>query len=333
MADLPDLGDIFDATCQMFTDNISDDHQEVDLTFHGDVNRAKEYAENQIKNQKQKDKRKLKTVVANVIPTPSMESAENKIIKQRRTSSNSSNISIISENYDIRGNSHQLGEKTATFAPDIATGVSSECTSSICSSSVEETRLQYLLRVPSLMQNATNASDYDKLKLVIDDAFTENCYVKTAYVDLCHGRDNLLQVIMTTKMNIPDYYLLYSEPKFYKHCISLKQFSFGSGIKNKLDGNTQLWNPFENKTMIEKMNEDMLKLKQQYDKYMSEDNSCRFVFKAVAFFILNKEMTHFEARIVKSVSLQLFEDKQQKQQEDKQQQQEDKQQQQEEEDK
>ena len=116
---------------------------------------------------------------------------------------------------------------------------------------------------------------------------------------------------MATKLNVPDYYVLHSEPKIYKHCISLKHYAFGSGINSQLvkDENKHLWNPFETLSMIEKMDEDMLKLKQKYDKCISENITCRFVQKAVAFYILNKEMTHFEARIIKSQSLQLFEDK------------------------
>ena len=107
------------AMCQMFTKGYFEGEVDEELTFEGDVNRAKEYVENQLKKQK-------------------LTHIEYEM---------SSHVSCCTEDQNHASHSNTEDErgkfKSAIISPY-----------SPYSSLHSETRLEYLMRVPSLLQSA-----------------------------------------------------------------------------------------------------------------------------------------------------------------------------------
>ena len=173
-----------------------------------------------------------------------------------------------------------------------------------------ENRLDYLFRIPSLLQNAKNSSSFEMMKHLIDETFTENCFIKLGYMDFFRGRESFYQHCVATRTKFPDLRSIDSEPKMCDRCIAFKVHTYGSGGKQTglaSDKQSHLFNPFE-AVPIDKMDESMLAMKKTYDRCIEQNILIRIIQKVVVYYILNKSKTHFEARITKQCSLQLFED-------------------------
>ena len=145
-------------------------------------------------------------------------------------------------------------------------------------------------------------------QLVINSSFTPNCLFKSSFgLGPFYGRDMLLQRYLSISKNIPNYYVLYSKPKIHHRCVSCKIYSYGSVSKNGVtDVGSHLWNPFHG-VPEEKLTEQMLTLKKKVDTWIAANVPMRMVQITTAFFILNEEMTYFEARTSSVDSVEVFE--------------------------
>jgi hypothetical protein len=173
-----------------------------------------------------------------------------------------------------------------------------------------ESRLEYLCRVPSLIQVATNSSNLEMLQYILDETVTEDCLHKFTFMDPCRGRDKWYLQIAAVLNSVPDYYIANTSPMLFRRCICMKQYNYGTmgvltGINNS-PTTDYLWNPFK-AVPFEKMDERMKANKILYDKCMSEGKLVRFVQRSILFFMLNEEMTHIEQRVAYCESLELFE--------------------------
>ena len=173
-----------------------------------------------------------------------------------------------------------------------------------------ESRLDYLCRVPSLLQAAINSYNLEKVKYVINDAVSEDCILKSASLNAYSGRNKWYDQLETVLNCVPDFYVANTQPMLFRRCIVFKQYSYGTtGVLTGINNNPKkdfLWNIFK-ATPIEKMDDKMRTLKIKYDKCISEGKLIRFVRKVILFYMLNKEMTHFEQRVSYCESLELYE--------------------------
>ena len=174
-----------------------------------------------------------------------------------------------------------------------------------------ESRMKYLLRVPSIMQAAINSSNFVLLKNLLDFAFTENCLYKTPYLEPIYGRDLILKTFKTVVNVFPDWFILFSKPQAYHRCITVAMHLTGTGgrrtgIELQPNESDYLYN-FLKCIPEENMDEKMLILKQKYEKIMSENKLFRVVQVSTLFLVLNEEKTHIEKRIVHNHSFDLFE--------------------------
>ena len=138
------------------------DEQE-DLTFDGDINQAKIYVEN---SQTESNKKRKAETDDNISTTSS--SAQIQVVEERSENKFNEIIPIIT--YSPRYPEYRPLRK--------------------------ENRLNYLCRVPSLLQAAINSSNLEMIKLIIDEAFTENCLCKTPYMDAYRGLKFKLNLCM-----------------------------------------------------------------------------------------------------------------------------------------
>ena len=173
-----------------------------------------------------------------------------------------------------------------------------------------ESRLEYLFRIPFLVQLATNTCNLEMLKYIVDEAVTEDCIIKTAYLDVVQGRSKWYDQVVNILNTTPDYYIANTSPMFFGRCIVVNQFSYGTfGILTGINNNPEthyLFNPFT-AIPIERMDDTIKELKYKYDKWTSEGKLIRFVRRVIIFYILNEELTHIEQRVSHCDSLELFE--------------------------
>ena len=266
--------------CQMFTQShFEEEDTDEDLTFGGDLNRAKEYAENLFKKQ------------------------ELSIMDYEMSSS----VSCLTQD------THQSTEVESMTSP------TSEAERNNINSAITprymqllfETRVEYLMRVPYLIQCAINSFDLKKLKRLIDATFTENMAFKTNPVGIMKGRQLFYEHYVAILDIVPDFYLLNSKPKIEGRFIYCNHYSYGtSGNQTGLsiDKKSHLWNPFANKS-IEDMDEKTRELKIKYDTILSKNMFVRFVHKTKCTLALNTERTHIVAFHLQDFSLELFEEK------------------------
>ena len=175
-----------------------------------------------------------------------------------------------------------------------------------------ESRMEYLLRVPSILQIASNSSNFVLLKNVIDFAFTEDCLIKTPYLKPFYGRDLYLQQFKAMLSVMPDWFLLFSKPQVYHRCITVAFYSTGTGGRRT---GLESGNPKDSDYLYnflkcipeENMDEKMIGLKQKYERIIAENRMFRFFQVSTLFLVLNEEKTHIEKRIAHSHSLDVIE--------------------------
>ena len=175
---------------------------------------------------------------------------------------------------------------------------------------MNESRLDYLIRVPILLQAAINSYNLEKLKFLINEVATEDCLLKVSYLEVYHGRDKWYDQLVTILNTVPDLYVANTPPMLYHRSIVMKQYRYGTmGALTGINNNAKkdyLWNPF--KTLpVEKMDAKMKSMKATYDKCIIEGKLMHFDYKVIVFYMLNKEMTHFEQRVSYCESFELYE--------------------------
>ena len=212
------------AVCQMLEMGYFEDVGE-DLVFEGNSYRAKEYVENQFKKH-------------------NLGHIEHEM---------SSHVSCFTED-EIHTSSYSI------IPNEIATAHSAIISPYL--SLLSETRLEYLMRVPSLLQCAINSCDLINLRSLIDEAYIENCVFKCEPLSIVMRGRRMLYEKYATEMNaVPDFFVIYSKPTIEGRYICTKSYAYGtSGNQTGLASaqKAHLWNPFADKHI--KMDEKMLKM-------------------------------------------------------------------------
>ena len=133
-------------------------------------------------------------------------------------------------------------------------------------------------------------------------------------MDAFEGRDKLYSQIVAILSAAPDYYIATNKPMLIGRCLCTRRYCYGTGGTltglNMSPKTDHLWNPFKTLPMEKIMVDEKLNaLKSKYDKLNSEGKLIRSVKVDLMIHILNKEMTHFEKRIVHNESFEIFEAK------------------------
>lgn len=181
-----------------------------------------------------------------------------------------------------------------------------------------ETRSEYLLRVPFIMNSSINSYNLKKLKSVMDDAFVDDCVTTLGNLTLdrniltLNGRQSLYDHFVAVLNNAPDFhYVMHSKPKYYGRCITFINISYatiGNQTGLSTDKTSHLWNPFA-AIPVEKMDDQMRELKLIYDHLLSRNVLIRLVGIYLCTHKLNKELTHIESRNIRCISIHLTESK------------------------
>ena len=168
-----------------------------------------------------------------------------------------------------------------------------------------ETRIKYLLRFPRLMQEFSNAGDFDKLMVLFNDVFIPDCLLLTHAIPPILGREKICQLLRYLQRGIPDYFVMFSNVvRTKRRLITMKGNSFGtfpfanSNTKSFVD-------PFEN-VPIETFDEYHQAQKQIYDTLKSQSKDIKFERRVTWYLVLSKDRQHIEKMMACNSKIDLF---------------------------
>jgi hypothetical protein len=172
---------------------------------------------------------------------------------------------------------------------------------------INENRINYLLRFPSLLQIAMNSSNKCMLREIISDTFTNDCLVKIFFTNTFKvGRDKLYESHTEMLRLIPDVCIVSSPPILNEKELTITYEHIVTGTSGKIFGlpsnsKTETINPF--KIPTELMDDNLRLQSEKYDNFMSQNKLFSFQLKAIITLQLNEDMTHFEKRIASGICL------------------------------
>lgn len=177
---------------------------------------------------------------------------------------------------------------------------------------VSESRYQYLCRAPFLLAEAVNGHDYEKLKLVFEEFFVEDCTFRSdAQIKNVTGRDLLLALWIGVLTVVPDYVVVMNiVPSEHDKLLTVQQLCSGTSIAHEINQSREveaLYNIIKYGRVKDKAvayTEARTKLL----KKSREKQRASFRAKTIIHLILNTELTHFTHLRSVVVELECVED-------------------------
>ena len=166
---------------------------------------------------------------------------------------------------------------------------------------LNEDRITYLLRFPSLLQTYVNSSNMRMLGKLLEETVTADCIYKNSFASALVGREVFLETHTVMLRMIPDLCMICCQPFMKDNVITYEQAVTGTsgkmtGLGSKhMEKSETLMNPF--KIPEEYMGENLKAQFAKYEKYMKENKLFTFRHKVTVSLFLNEESSHIEKRI------------------------------------
>ena len=177
---------------------------------------------------------------------------------------------------------------------------------------VTSARLNELLSVPRMYQDAINSRNIDSLRAIINEYMLENCLLKTpALTEPIEGRDYIFDMLDSVIRSTKNFHIQFNEVdismgnKFIIACGS------SEGVFTNRDASDYLWNHVahrnENASYRDKIRTKMKRFFTSYieDGIYSRGFAVKFFISNIIQFVVNSEGTHFESVIVSRKSFKL----------------------------
>ena len=192
---------------------------EISLSFQGDINLAKSYLE-------QDDNNCLRNAAS--LEKASASSDKRKLNSNSYEISNKQNSSSdddnMSNNSASRTSTRLIPKNPCSFS-DLSTTTLYQYTG--------ESRMQYLLRFPKLLQIAVNSSDFEMMKKLYNEVLTDDCIFQGGIYGLSSGRQKILEISASTVGIMPDYYAIaFNIKRVKKRMITHSLFTTGTQHRN-----------------------------------------------------------------------------------------------------
>ena len=161
-----------------------------------------------------------------------------------------------------------------------------------------ESRLEYLLRFPYLLQEGMNTGNINMIKHLFAEALAEDCALENGEAMVPIGGREKIYGFHTMILNsFPDYFSVVYNIKKVSTCIySFKRNSFFTYLSNMGTQAFDQW--LEKVQVVEKMDENMKNTIQNFYLLKHQDIPIKFERKSDVYMRLNKDFTHIERLVI-----------------------------------
>ena len=166
-----------------------------------------------------------------------------------------------------------------------------------------ESRLEYLMRMPKLLFGCMNAGDRKSVKKILQEAFQPDCQLRTSA--LGHsviGVDKIRDLILSLFAGSPDLIITHTDVEYNLRVLSCTMISHGTLISETPDGylHDDLKHDKKNK------NKEFLEQKKLLQTVRKAGYYPRFRGSEFVHFIINKDLTHIENFILIRKDIKVF---------------------------
>ena len=173
-----------------------------------------------------------------------------------------------------------------------------------------EPRVKYLLRSFKLWQEFRNSGDMERLKILFNDMFADDCslfsYSNTPPIK---GPRQLYEQEMVVNRNVPDFCIFFNNiVRTKRRLITCNCNSFGTLPSVNASTNnraTSIWNMFEY-TPIDKLDEHHKLQKQKYDTLKSQNKVIRFETRFVWAVMLNRDIKQISKSLMTNSVIDIY---------------------------
>lgn len=281
----------------------SSSEQDSTLDFNGDVNLAKEFSANEYKRIRLNDNISNDSLSVTPLVESRVTSTENR--KEDKYGLLSAlfplpfkpNNTKNAEKFKDSSDSSQSDSKNTNEANGNLMSSSSYVVSKInpwYGPNKNESRLEYLLRFPYLLQEAMNTGNLRMLKHLFAEALTEDCVLENGEsMAPIEGRDKLYGFHTLILNSFPDYFSVVHSIKKISSCVyRFKRNSFFTYVSNMGTQAFDKW--LEKAQLVDKMDQNMQDQIQKFYLLKHQDIPIKFERKSDVYIRLNKDLAHIE---------------------------------------
>ena len=249
----------------------------------------------------------LEDVTVNNLSTSESISAVSSIVIDGDSRVNKSSLvhRLLPSNFNIFEVNQYLKPKGSTVNDNKGMMIDNDVT-------VTSARLNELLSVPRMYQDAINSRNIDSLRAIVNEYMLENCLLKTpALLEPIEGRDYIFDMLDSVIRSMKNFHIQFNEVDISMGNKFIIASGSSEGVFVNRDASDYLWNHVahrnENASYRDKIRTKMKRFFTSYieDGIYSRGFAVKVFISNIIQFAVNNEGTHFESMIVSRKSLKL----------------------------